>query len=101
MRFRRGPATVRGLDGCSSCSPSKQVDSRNTHWRFGVGKGLPTRLEPGDRFAHLPHAIPRGRDAGSNAGTSRHLQLVELPSFTPRPALTEPRTGLCFLEFAD
>ena len=57
VRIRRGPATVRGSMPivANAMSSSKQVDSRNTHWRFGAGKGQPTRLEPGDRFVHLPH----------------------------------------------
>jgi hypothetical protein len=78
-------------------SAPEQVDSRTTHWRACAGKGLPTRLEPGDRSIHLPHVIPRGRDAGSNTGAPRASPLVVVPFSAPVPL--SPSTGrvLCFL----
>jgi hypothetical protein len=98
VKIRRGPATVRGIR--ASTSP-KQVDSRKTHWRSRAGKGLSTRLEPGDRFAHLPHIIPRGRDAGSMPELRVLPRSPKRSASAPVPSSTSYGRVLCFLAGAN
>ena len=68
---------------------------RTTHWRFGAGKGEPIRLEPGDRSVHLPHAIPRGRGAGSNAGPLRAFSRTLAPPPSAPSLLSPSKDGFC------